>query len=179
MIRVCTLVLVLMSATTSTRLLADSLAHFPTDSVIHLRKNTNSNQVHYEVLVDDTCRPLRQKTMHPYWRMYEKGPNQRARIMFWEQPGYGVRQPKSVSWNDRGGSFDFRIRGVSERVLTMETFQTDQGCRARAYAEINGEPALFEWIEIDVSGWANVHRVEMFGHSLATGEALREITHSD
>lgn len=41
MIRVCAFMLALMPTTMSTRLFADSLAHFPTDSVIHLRKNTN------------------------------------------------------------------------------------------------------------------------------------------
>ncbi len=176
MIKVCVCVAVVFLSIVA---VAQSIPDFPTDSVLHLRKNTNANQVHYEVRVDSACRPMQSKTMHPYWRMYENGPSATARIRFWEQPGYGVRQPEAVSWTDNGGSFEFGIRGVSARVIRLETFRTDQGCRARAYTDIDGVPALFEWIEIDVSGWANVHRVEIFGRSLSAGEPLREITHED
>ncbi len=160
----------------SFNLCADEPVHFSTDSVIHLRKNTNNNQVHYEVRVDESCRPLKRKPVRAYWLMLEKGIDQTEKIRFWERPGYGVRQPRTVQWVEGGGNFEFRIRGVPERVITLETFSTTEGCRARATIMINGERALFEWIEIDVSGWANVHRVEIFGRSITSGEAVREIT---
>ena len=40
---------------------AAELPHQPLDSVVHLTKNTNGNQVHYGVRVDDKCRPLAKK----------------------------------------------------------------------------------------------------------------------
>jgi hypothetical protein len=111
--------------------------------------------------------------------MYEKGPEERARIMFWEQPGYGVRQPKSVQRADGGGHFEFTIRGVPERRIEMETFTLGSSCRARAYIEIDGQRAVFSKIAIVVSGWANVHRVEIFGSRVSDGSSVSEITHQD
>ncbi len=150
-----------------------------TDSVIHLSKNTNRNQVHYAVKVDEDCQPLTKKPMAPYWRMLEKGENETARIMFWEQPGYGVTQPETVEQSGSGGSFDFNIRGVPSRIIRLETFDQDGQCGARAFTQINDREALFTRIEIDVSGWANVHRVEIFGIDVESGEPVNEITHQD
>ena len=55
---------------------ADEIKNFPVDSVIHLRKNTNNNQVHYAVKVDDNCRPLLKKPVLGYWLMLENGKNE-------------------------------------------------------------------------------------------------------
>ena len=149
------------------------------DSVIYLTKNTNRNQVHYGVHVDAQCRPLARKPVYAYWRMLEEGDDARATLMFWEQPGYGVKQPRDISREDDSGSFEFTIRGVPERRLRLETFAVDGACRARAYTRIAEQDALFQRIDIRVSGWANVHRVEIFGVGLENGLPVSEITHLD
>ena len=158
---------------------AAELSEHSPDSVIYLTKNTNRNQVHYGVHVDQSCRPMRKKPVYAYWRMLEKGPHETAGLMFWEQPGYGVKQPKQVNREVNSGSFEFLIRGVPQRRLRLETFTTDNGCRARAYTRIGDQEAVFERIEIEVSGWANVHKVEIFGRNELTGEVVSEITHQD
>ena len=158
---------------------AADLPQHPPDSVIYLTKNTNRNQVHYGVHVDESCRPKRKDPVYAYWRMLEKGPPKTAGLMFWEQPGYGVKQPKQVHRETDSGSLEFMIRGVPQRSLRLETFATDSGCRARAYTRIGNQEALFERIEIEVSGWANVHKVEIYGRNERTGEVVSEITHQD
>jgi hypothetical protein len=112
-------------------------------------------------------------------RELEKGEHETAKLMFWEQPGYGVRQPHDLSTTREGGSFLFKIRGVPEREIRLETFRRGDVCRGRAYTTIDNQTAVFQRIEIDVSGWANVHRVEIFGVSVETGSLLREVTHQD
>ncbi len=149
------------------------------DSVIFLTKNTNGNQVHYGVHVDERCRPAAKRPVYAYWRMLEKGPEERAGLMFWEQPGYGVKQPDEVSAEDSGGRFTFMIRGVPERRIRVETFLADKGCRARAFTTMNGEDALFRRIDIEVSGWANVHRVEIHGLRPTDLLPVFEVTHQD
>lgn len=149
------------------------------DSIIYLTKNTNRNQVHYGVKVDEKCRPLADTPSYAYWRMREKGPEKRAELMFWEQPGYGVRQPKEVQVDAASGSFDLTIRGVPERKIQLKTFSTDSGCKAGAFTKIGGEQAQLERIDIEVSGWANVHKVEIHGHSIDTGLPVSEVTHED
>jgi hypothetical protein len=149
------------------------------DSVLFLAKNTNNNQVHYGVKVDDRCRPLEKDTVYAYWRMLEEGPDERAGLMFWEHPGYGVRQPQQVHRGTDSGSLDLVIRGVPERTIELQTFTTNAGCGARAFTRIGAEKALLLRINIEVSGWANVHKVEIHGVSVAAGQTVSEITHQD
>lgn len=157
---------------------ASSDRSFAVESVIHLRKNTNGNQVHYAVRVDEACRPRAADPVYPYWRMLETSEVETEDLRFWERPGYGVVQPEDVHRGISEGHFDFRIRGVPERLIRVETFRSGGVCRARAYTEIRGGRAIFEYIEITVSGWANVHRVEIFGIS-SDGESVSEITFED
>jgi hypothetical protein len=148
---------------------------FSVDSVLHLRKSTNHNQVHYAVRVDEACRPFPEDPVRAYWRMLEIGENETEELRFWEQPGYGVRQPGAVVRGDTGGHFDFQIRGVPERLIRVESFRSKGECRARAFTQIAQGRALFEYIAISVSGWANVHLVEIFG-TASDGKAVREVT---
>ena len=155
---------------------AQGLPVQPLDSVIFLTKNTNNNQVHYGVHVDDKCRPLETKPAYAYWRMLEEGPKERAKLMFWEEPGYGVEQPEEVKRGVDTGSFELLIRGVPERNIRLETLTTETGCSARAFTSINGRNAVLQQIDIHVSGWANVHKVEIHGVDEQTGKAISEVT---
>ena len=150
-----------------------------TDSVIYLTKNTNRNQVHYGVNVDEHCRPLQQDPVYAYWRMLEKGPEETDKLMFWEQPGYGVRQPGAVTRDTDSGSLPLVIRGVPERSILLQTFTTPGGCGARALTDIAGQKAQLVRIDIEVSGWANVHRVELHGILAKSGEPVSEVAHQD
>jgi len=105
---------------------------FPIDSIIHLRKNTNNNQVHYAVNVDQQCRPESRRTVRAYWKMLEEGPDVTEGLQLWERPGYGVRQPENVTRHKNGGEFVFQIRGVEDQPIKVEVFKSDAECRARA-----------------------------------------------
>jgi hypothetical protein len=155
---------------------AQGLPVQPLDSVIFLTKNTNNNQVHYGVHVDDKCRPLETKPAYAYWRMLEEGPKERAKLMFWEEPGYGVEQPEKINRGVDSGSFGLVIRGVSERIIRLETIATESNCGARAFTQINGKNAVLLQIDIYVSGWANVHKVEIHGVDEETGQPVNEVT---
>jgi hypothetical protein len=148
-------------------------------SVIFLSKNTNRNQVHYGVQLDDRCQPEGNNPVLAYWRMLELGTEVTEGLKLWERPGYGVRQPKSIARSGEGGNFLFAIRGVPDQEIRLETFSTPAGCRARALTTIAGQEAVFQRIEIEVSGWANIHKVEIFGVATATGLGVSEITHAD
>jgi hypothetical protein len=158
---------------------ASDLPVRPLDSVIFLTKNTNNNQVHYGVNVDKQCRPTAKDSVYAYWRMLEEGPKERDKLMFWEQPGYGVRQPEEVNLDNDSGSLSLIIRGVPGHRIMLETFTTDSGCGARAFTSISGEEALLERIDINVSGWADVHKVEIHGVSVSSGLTVSEVTHQD
>lgn len=158
---------------------AEELPVRPLDSVVFLTKNTNNNQVHYGVNVDRQCRPSEEDPVYAYWRMLEEGPDAQDELKFWEQPGYGVRQPEEVERNTDSGSLALVIRGVPDHKIRLETFTSDRGCRARAITSISGEEAILLRIDIEVSGWATVHKVEIHGTSLSSGLEVSEVTHQD
>ena len=151
----------------------------PVESVFHLTKNTNRNQVHYGVEVDSDCQPDGRKPLTPYWLMREQGDGITEKLRFWEQPGYGVRQPEAVNETETGHRFEFVIRGVPEKQLEMTVLAEEGQCVAHAVTDIDGIPAVLNRIDIEVSGWANVHRVEIFGTAVDDGRAVSEITHQD
>ena len=156
---------------------ADELPKHDLDSVIFLTKNTNKNQVHYGVRVDEHCRPLEDEPVYAYWRNLEEGPDERSGLMFWEEPGYGLVQPKQVERSEKSGSLQLVIRGVPEHTIKLDTFTTEEGCAARAFTHINGSNAVLERIDINVSGWATVNKIEIFGVSASDGQMVSEITH--
>lgn len=98
-----------------------SALDFPVNSVVHLSKNTNNNQVHYGVDVDADCRPATRRPVNVYWLMLENGPEVLEGLRLWEQPGYGVRQPEEITYTEYGGRFHFRIRGVPGKEVSEIT----------------------------------------------------------
>ena len=150
--------------------------HAP-DSVIFLTKNTNNNQVHYGVELDEQCLPIGRSPVYAYWRMLEKGERETSKLMFWERPGYGVRQPQEMELGENSAKFEFFIRGVPEQKIRIETFAVKSDhCGARAFTLMNDREALFQRIDINVSGWANIHRVEIHGIDAQTLDPLTEVT---
>ena len=79
----------------------------------------------------------------------------------------------------QAAEFDLVIRGVPERTIGLQTFATDAGCGARAFTRIDGVEAQLLRIDIEVSGWANVHKVEIHGIRAEDGQTVSEITHQD
>lgn len=156
---------------------ADLLA--PVTSVFHLTKNTNRNQVHYSIEVDEECRPSDKNPLQPYWLMREQGNGITEKLRFWEQPGYGVHQPRNIDATEDGYRFQFIIRGVPDKRLEMQLRTVNETCVAQAITDIDGTTAVLQRIDIEVSGWANVHRVEIFGVALEGGRPVSEITHQD
>ncbi len=146
---------------------------YPVESVFHIRKNTNRNQVHYAVRVDGDCRPL-DAPVRPYWRSYEEGPDAVDPLAPWEQPAYGVVQPEAVERGPSSGAFTFRARALPDRPIRVETFRDGEQCRARARMTVAGQPAVLDHVEILVAGWGKVDRVELFGVA-ADGAPVHEV----
>ena len=170
-------VLLILCCALAFPVIADELPIHELDSVIFLTKNTNQNQVHYGVRVDKRCRPLEDEPVYAYWRLLEEGPDDRSGLMFWEEPGYGVTQPGEIALSENSGSLELVIRGVPEHTIKLHTFATEEGCAARAFTHINGSNAVLERIDINVSGWATVHKIEIFGVNASDGQPISEITH--
>jgi hypothetical protein len=146
----------------------------PVRSVFFIAKSENRNQVHYGVMVDEHCRPRGQKPVYGYWRDFEKGPSAMSPLLDREQSAYGLTAPRSVRSSGEGGQVRIGLRGFPDRPLTIETFRTAQGCRARALTTIRNQPAVLRSIYVELGFLFSVDYVLLRGYRVADGRPVQE-----
>ncbi|HEX4355727.1 MAG TPA: DUF4833 domain-containing protein, partial [Polyangiales bacterium] len=116
----------------------------PLDSIFHIEKSENKNQVHYGVHVDTHCRPLGSQPMYGYWRELEKGPRVISDLLSHELPAYGLTAPRSIASAAEGGEIHIGLRGFPERPLAVQTARFGSRCGARAFTTIQKQPAMLQ-----------------------------------
>src|SRR5262245_27239294 len=127
---------------------AEGLPSAPIDSVFHIAKSENRNQVHYAVSVDSLCRPRGGAPGSGYWRELEEGPNVTDTLREHQQRAYGLTKPREITVGEHGGDVLLSLRALPERRLLITTFREGDRCRARAFTRINGQPALLTSIYV-------------------------------
>lgn len=146
-------------------------------SVFHIEKSENKNQVHYAVQVDAQCHPTGKKPVYGFWRDLEEGPRVVSNLLSHEQPAYGLTDPRYVRASDTGGEVRVSLRGFPDRPLTVETFRIGKGCGARAITKIKGEPAMLKSIYVSIGFLFSVEYAIVRGLRLSDGAAVQEKVH--
>lgn len=134
-------------------------AHVEIPSAFFISKSENKNQVHYAVLVDESCRPVGNAPVRPYWRELERGPSVTSPLLDREQPAYGIASQAVTS-----GEVVLTLRALPARQLRIETARAQDGtCAAWTHMTIATEPAqlyqihvsqkLFSIDSILLTGW--------------------------
>jgi hypothetical protein len=153
---------------------ATQLPVAPVHAIFHIAKSENKNQVHYGARVDEACRPLGNQPIYAYWRMRELGPTQTEGLLDREQPAYGIRAQQVLRRSPRGGRIRLQLRAWPDRPLEIEVLPSRTGCAARAYSEIQHQPAVLQSIYIQLGFLFSVRYAEVRGVSIADGRALTE-----
>jgi hypothetical protein len=143
------------------------------DSVFHIAKSENRNQVHYAVSVDERCRPRGDKPVRGYWREYEEGPRVTDSLQDHQQRAYGVSKPK-VSRDDEGGDVRLSLRALPDRLLRIAVFRDGEHCRARAFARIKGQPAILKSIYVELGFLYSIDYILLRGVRVSDGAAVQE-----
>jgi hypothetical protein len=146
----------------------------PVHSVFFIAKSENRNQVHYAVRVDARCRPIGTRPVYGYWRDYEDGPKATSRLLDHEQSAYGLTAPRWVRAAAEGGQIRIGLRGFPDRPLTIETFRTRAGCRARAHTTIARSHAVLRSIYVELGFLFSIDYVLLRGYRAADGRPLQE-----
>jgi hypothetical protein len=110
-----------------------------TSSAFFIRRNKNRNEVHYEISLDEQCRPLGDKPVRNYWLRLEDGPEVRKPLSLFQQAGYGFK-----SQAIEGDHVVVVLRALPERPITFLARRDAQGCVAAAYVDIAGARAHLE-----------------------------------
>jgi hypothetical protein len=146
----------------------------PIQSVLHIAKSENKNQVHYGVHVDSACRPQGETPVYGYWRNLEDGPSATSALLQHEQSAYGLTAQRMLSRDATGGRVLVAIRGFPERPLTFVTYREGSQCRAYALAKMQGQWTALESIYVQLGFLYTIDYVSLRGVSLVDASAVVE-----
>lgn len=148
-----------------------------TQSVFHISKSENHNEVHYSVRVDPKCHPVGPQPIFGYWRDYEKGPRAVSPLLSHELPAYGLMPVRSIEPSDLGGKIRVSLRAFPERLLTVEIQRAGSGCAARAVTTLQKQSAVLNSIFVQIGFLFSVEYAIARGARLPDGAALQEKLH--
>jgi hypothetical protein len=143
-------------------------------SVFHIEKSENRNQVHYAVRVDAGCHPQGARPVFGYWRDFEVGPRATSVLLDREQVAYGLTPPRYVRSTPEGGQIRVSLRGFPARPLTIDTFRQGTLCAARAVTTIANEAAVLDSIYVKIGFLFSVDYAILRGLRLVDGSAVQE-----
>jgi hypothetical protein len=153
---------------------ASVLPSAPVTSIFHIAKSENRNQVHYAVSVDERCRPRGNAPLRGYWRELEEGPDVIEALKEHQHRAYGLTKPTAITFGDYGGDIRISLRALPERTLLITTFREGDGCRARAFTRIDGQPALLTSIYVEIGFLYSVDHIILHGLRVADGTPIQE-----
>src|SRR3569832_445941 len=100
--------------TTFTLPAASAVAESP-DSVFHIDRNKNRNQVHYGVHVDSACHATGDQPVYNYWLRREEAPAIIQPLKYFQKAAYGF-QKQHV---EADGRIEVRLRALPDRELVI------------------------------------------------------------
>jgi len=143
-------------------------------SIFHIAKSENRNQVHYGARIDEACRPVGAAPIYAYWRMFERGPQHTEPLLNREQPGYGLGAQQILTRTNRGGTVSIQLRAWPDRPVRIELFRASTGCAARAMLDIQHQPAVIQSIYIDIGFLFSINYAVVRGIRLKDGQPIQE-----
>jgi hypothetical protein len=156
---------------------ASSVPWATVQSVFHISKSENRNEVHYAVRVDAACHAVGRQPVFGYWRDFEKGPRAVSPLLSHEQPAYGLTPPRSIEQTDTGSRIRISLRAFPERALTVETQRQSASCAARAVTTIQNQPAMLNSIFVQIGFLFSVEYAIARGLRLSDGSPVQEKIH--
>jgi hypothetical protein len=143
-------------------------------SIFHIAKSENKNQVHYAVKVDAACKPMGARPIYGYWRELERGPKVTSPLLDHEQRAYGVNEPRSIRQLASSAEILISLRAFPERPMIVQVFQVGGRCVARTVTQIKGQSALLQSIYIDIGFLFSINYAMLTGVRVQDGQRVQE-----
>jgi hypothetical protein len=153
----------LAAATAGLAIAASAHASSP-DSVFHIDRNKNRNQVHYGVHVDERCRPVGDAPVYNYWLKREEDPPVAQPLKYFQQAAYGFQKQNIES----DGRIEVRLRALPDRQLVVRIASVAGGCKAETFMTIAGKQAYLDKVFVFADEGLllpTVRYIELFGRS--------------
>ena len=112
-------------------------------NLFHIKRNKNSNEVHYAVRYDEkTCKPVDAESLFGYWLMLEKGPGVTEPIGRLERMAYGIQ-----SQEIQGDYLVVQLKAFPDRPIRIKFLQKG-GCKIMPMMAINGIESALKVISV-------------------------------
>lgn len=148
------------------------------DSVFHIDRNKNRNQVHYGVRVDADCKPVGDEPVYNYWLRVENDPPVTQPVKFFQQAAYGFSRQNI----EKDGRIEVRLRALPDRQIVVRLTVVDSLCKAGAFLTIDGVEAHLEKVFVFADEGLflpSVRYIELFGRSNDGHSVYEKITVGD
>ena len=134
------------------------------DSVFHIDRNKNRNQVHYGVHLDQDCRPAGPEPVYNYWLRREEEPPVVRPLTYFQQTAYGFQKQKI----ENDGRIEVRLRALPDRQLVVRVAAVGGACKAETFMTIDGKQAYLDKVFVFAEeGYfvPAVRYIELYGRS--------------
>lgn len=134
------------------------------ESVFHIDRNKNRNQVHYGVHLDAACRPIPPEPMYNYWVRREEDPVEIRPLWYFQQAAYGFQKQHVES----DGRVEVRLRALPDRQLVVRAASVDGKCKAETFITIAGKQAYLDKVFVFAEEGLllpTVRYIELFGRT--------------
>jgi len=112
---------------------ADAMAAGTPNSVFHIDRSKNDNQVHYRIDLDQDCSPRGGEPVEPYWLRRSPGRETVEAIKWYQRRAYGVAEQHVT-----GATVTLTLRALPDRQIVIRTGPRESAARN---ADVSGEDA--------------------------------------
>jgi hypothetical protein len=150
---------------------------FDIPTVFFISKSDDHNRVDYGMRLNQSCGPVNNDAVFPYWRQFEHAPPVRTEPLgTFEYLGYGISEQRLVHGGKPDAAYLVRLKQFKQRPVWITTWRDENGhCRSRARCQIGSVRfAELSSIYVKLAGLLSVEYIIVKGKDPATGRAIEE-----
>jgi hypothetical protein len=144
-------------------------------TVFFISKSDDRNRVDYWMRLGDTCQPLDDDAVTPYWREFEKAPPVVTHsISLLARMAYGIAAQRVASRSATSADYALRLKAVGRPIGVTTRRAANGKCAAVARTTIAGVTAELLSIHVTLSGPLSVDHIDIKGRDFRTGKPVVE-----
>jgi len=146
-------------------------------TVFYISKSDGRNRVDYGMRLNDSCAPINNDAVFPYWRDFEHSPPVRTHALgMFARLGYGISEQRLVHGGKPDAAYEVRLKQFKQRPVWITSKRDADGhCRSLARCAIAGlRFAELLSIYVKLAGPLSVEYIIVKGRNLETGKLIEE-----
>ncbi|HEX7603581.1 MAG TPA: DUF4833 domain-containing protein [Polyangiaceae bacterium] len=149
---------------------------YDVQTVFFISKSDDKNRVDYGMRLNESCAPLNDDAVFPYWREFEHAPPVRTHgLNMFEYVPYGIADQRMLRRTQTGGEHTMRLKQLARPISITTHKEADGHCTAVAHARISGvDNAELVSVYAKLAGALSVEYIDVKGKDPQTGAEIVE-----